>query len=147
MDSRIVTARGALRLGIGLMATFAGLDKFFNLLANWPSYIAPSAVHLLPVSAQGFMHAVGIIELAVGITILFVRPSVGAFVASAWLLLVAGNLVLAGHFDIAVRDIVLAVASFALGELSMLGERVHGTNDASSSPLEVSQHALRTSRL
>jgi hypothetical protein len=118
MDSRIITARGALRLGIGLMATFAGLDKFFNLLANWPSYVAPFAAHLLPVSAQVFMYGVGIIEFAVGMTILFVRPSLGAFVASAWLLLVAGNLVLGGHFDIAVRDVVLAVASFALAELS-----------------------------
>jgi hypothetical protein len=118
MDSRIVTARGALRIAIGLMATLAGLDKFLNLLADWPSYVAPFAAHLLPVSAQAFMYAVGIIEFAVGITILFVRPSLGAFVASAWLLLVAGNLVLGAHFDIAVRDVVLAVASFALAELS-----------------------------
>jgi len=118
MDSRIVTARGALRIAIGLMATLAGLDKFLNLLADWPSYVAPIAAHLLPVSAQTFMYAVGVIELAVGITILFVRPSLGAFVASAWLLLVAGNLVLGAHFDIAVRDVVLAVASFALAELS-----------------------------
>jgi len=118
MDSRIVTARGALRLAIGLMATLAGLDKFLNLLADWPSYVAPIAAHLLPVSAQTFMHAVGVIEFAVGITILFVRPSLGAFVASVWLLLVAGNLVLGAHFDIAVRDVVLAVASFALAELS-----------------------------
>jgi hypothetical protein len=146
MDSRIITARGALRLGIGLMATFAGLDKFFNLLANWPGYVAPFAVQLLPVSAQVFMYAVGIIEFTVGLTILFVRPALGAFVASAWLLLVAANLVLGGHFDIAVRDIVLAVASFALGELSAVHERVRGTNDASV-PQEVTQHAMRASRL
>ena len=118
MDSRIVTARGALRIAIGLMATLAGLDKFLNLLADWPSYVAPIAAHMLPVSTHTFMYAVGLIEFAVGITILFVRPSLGAFVASAWLLLVAGNLVLGAHFDIAVRDVVLAVASFALAELS-----------------------------
>jgi hypothetical protein len=122
MDSRIVTARGVLRIGIGLMATLAGLDKFLNLLADWPSYVAPVAAHLLPVSAQTFMYAVGVIEFAVGVTIFFVRPSLGAFVASAWLLLVAGNLVLGGHFDIAVRDVVLAVASYALAELSAVDE-------------------------
>lgn len=122
MDSRIVTARSALRIAIGLMATLAGIDKFLNLLADWPSYVAPVAAHLLPVSAQTFMYAVGLIELAVGITILFVRPSVGAIVASAWLVLVAGNLALGGHFDIAVRDVVLAVASFALAELSAMEE-------------------------
>lgn len=122
MDSRIVTARGALRIGIGLMATLAGLDKFLNLLADWPSYVAPVAAHLLPVTAQSFMYAVGVIAVAVGITILFIRPSVGALVASIWLLLVAGNLVLGGHFDIAVRDVVLAVASYALAELSAAEE-------------------------
>ena len=118
MDSRIITARGALRIAIGLMATLAGLDKFLNLLADWPSYVAPIAAHMLPVSTHTFMYAVGLIEFAVGITILFVRPSLGAFVASAWLLLVAGNLVLGAHFDIAVRDVVLAVSAFALGELA-----------------------------
>ncbi len=118
MDSRIVTARGALRIGIGLMATFAGIDKFFNLLADWPGYVAPVAAHLLPVSAQTFMYAVGLIEFAVGVTILFVRPSLGALVASVWLLLVAGNLALGGHFDIAVRDVILAVAAFSLAQLS-----------------------------
>jgi hypothetical protein len=118
MDSHIVTARGALRLAIGLMATLAGLDKFVNLLADWPSYVAPTAAHLLPFSAQTFMYIVGIIEFAVGITILFVRPSLGEFVASAWLLVVAGNLTIGGHFDVAVRDVVLAVASFALAQLS-----------------------------
>ena len=30
MDSRIITARGALRIAIGLMATLAGLDKFME---------------------------------------------------------------------------------------------------------------------
>ena len=122
MDSRIVTARGALRIGIGLMATLAGLDKFLNLLADWPSYVAPIAAHLLPATAQSFMYAVGVIEVAVGITILFIRPSVGALVGSIWLLLVAGNLVLGGHFDIAVRDVVLAVASYALAELTAAEE-------------------------
>jgi hypothetical protein len=86
MDSRIATARGALRLGIGLMATLAGLDKFLNVLADWPSYVSPVTAHLLPISAQTFMYAVGVVEFAVGMTILFVRPSVGALVASVWLL-------------------------------------------------------------
>ncbi len=98
------------------MATLAGLDKFFNLLANWEAYVAPIAQQFLPVSATAFMGVVGVIEFTVGITILVIRPSLGAFVASAWLILVAINLVLGGHLDIAVRDVVLAVAAFALGE-------------------------------
>ena len=120
MDSRLIAPRTALRLAIGLMATLAGLDKFFNLLADWPAYVAPVAAHLLPFSTHAFMQIVGLIEFAVGITILFVKPSVGSYVASAWLLLVAANLVVGGHFDIAVRDVVLAVGAFALARLSEL---------------------------
>jgi len=116
MDTRLNSTVTALRIAIGLMATLAGLDKFFNLLANWEGYVAPVAQQLLPISGSAFMGIVGVIEFAVGITILVIRPSLGAFVASAWLILVAINLVLGGHFDIAVRDVVLAVSAFALGQ-------------------------------
>jgi hypothetical protein len=116
MDTRLNGTVTALRIAIGLMATLAGLDKFFNLLANWEAYVAPVAQQLLPISATAFMGIVGVIEFTVGITILAIRPSLGAFVASAWLILVAINLALGGHFDIAVRDVVLAVAAFTLGE-------------------------------
>jgi uncharacterized membrane protein YphA (DoxX/SURF4 family) len=117
MDSELNRAATILRIAIGLMATLAGLDKFFNLLADWQAYIAPVAQQLLPISAGAFMALVGVIEFAVGITILVIRPSAGAFVASAWLVLVAVNLVLGAHFDIAVRDLVLAVAAYTLGVL------------------------------
>ena|SRR2546423_6404370 len=116
MDTRLNSTVTALRVAIGLMATLAGLDKFFNLLANWEAYVAPVAQQLLPISTGAFMGVVGAIEFAVGITILVIRPSLGAFVASAWLILVAVNLVLGGHLDIAVRDVVLAVSAFALGQ-------------------------------
>ena len=117
MDSRLNGPALALRLAIGLMATLAGLDKFFNLLANWPAYIAPIAAQLSPISPSALMGIVGIVEFAVGITILVIRPNVGAYVASAWLVLVAVNLVLGAHFDIAVRDVVLSIAAFTLARL------------------------------
>lgn len=117
MDSRLLAPRTTLRFAIGLMAALAGLDKFFNLLADWQSYVAPVAAQLMPFTPHVFMMIVGVIEFAVGITILFVRPSLGAYVASAWLLLVAANLVLGAHFDIAVRDVVLSIAAFTLARL------------------------------
>lgn len=42
------------------------------------------------------------------------RAATRAYVAGAWLLLVAVNLVLAGHFDVAVRDAVMSIAAFTL---------------------------------
>ena len=44
-------------------------------------------------------------------------PVVGAYIASAWLLLVAANLLLAGYLDVAVRDVVMSVAAFTLARL------------------------------
>ena len=120
MDTRLNGTVTALRIAIGLMATLAGLDKFFNLLADWQGYIAPVALQFRPISAAAFMSVVGIIEFAVGITILLLRPSLGAFVAAAWLILVAINLVFGGHFDIAVRDVVLAVSAYSLGRFEQV---------------------------
>lgn len=95
MNTRLSGTVSTLRVAIGLMAALAALDKFFNLLTNWEGYIAPVAQQLLPFSTTTSMAIVGVIECAVGMTILVIRPSLGAFVASAWLVLVAVNLVLA----------------------------------------------------
>ena len=120
MNSRLMTITMTLRIAFGLMAALAGLDKFFNLLADWESYIAPAAAHLAPMSPGTLMGIVGVTEMAVGLTILFVEPGLGAYVASAWLVLVAVNLILGGHYDIAVRDVVLSVSACALASLSEL---------------------------
>lgn len=117
MDHQLDTRALALRFTFGLVATLAGLDKFFNLLADWTGYISPLAAQLLPVSPAAFMHAVGVIEIAVGIAILGAAPVIGAYVASGWLLLVAGNLLLGGYIDVAVRDVVMSVSAFVLARL------------------------------
>ena len=114
MDARLVTPFRVLRFAFGLTAALAGLDKFFNVLADWGSYVSPVAAHVLPFSIATFMGIVGVVEIAVGAAILMLAPRVGAYVASAWLLLVAANLALGAHFDIAVRDIVLSIAAFTL---------------------------------
>src|SRR5262249_55942767 len=62
--------RVALRIGLGLAAFLAGLDKFVGLLADWPGYLAPVVAGMLPVSPEVFMRAVGVIEMIVGLAIL-----------------------------------------------------------------------------
>ena len=118
MHTRLNTPWIVLRFGLGLTAALAGLDKFFNLLADWSTYVSPLAAQLLPVSTETFMGAVGLIELAVGAAILTGWTRLGAYIASAWLIGVAVNLVLAGYFDIAVRDVVMAFAAFTLARLT-----------------------------
>jgi uncharacterized membrane protein YphA (DoxX/SURF4 family) len=109
----------ALRLTYGLVAFLAGLDKFFNLLANWDAYLAPVVSSFVPLSAGAVMRTVGIIEMLVGILILTSWTRIGAYVACAWLLSIAVNLLLTGsHFDVAVRDVALAVGAWTLAQLT-----------------------------
>ena len=131
MDRRLDAPWIALRYGIGLTAAVAGLDKFFNLLTDWGTYVSPTAAQLLPVSVPTFMGVVGIIELAVGAAILTGFTRLGAYVASAWLLGIAANLALGGFFDIAVRDVVMALAAFTLARLAEVraGAPAHTVND------------------
>lgn len=58
----------------------------------------------------------------VGIAILTAWTRLGAYVASAWLILVAINLALAGYFDVAVRDVVMAIGAFTLARLTEVRE-------------------------
>jgi uncharacterized membrane protein YphA (DoxX/SURF4 family) len=112
-------ARVVLRIGLGLAAILAGLDKFVGLLADWPGYVAPLVAAVLPVSPEAFMQVVGVVEMGVGLAILSRWSREAAWVAMTWLLLVAGNLVLTGRFlDVAVRDIEMALAAFALARLT-----------------------------
>jgi len=117
MNNMLTGRIQALRIAFGVVAMLAGLDKFFNLLANWSSYVSPLAASFLPVSAATFMQAVGVVEIGVGLSILAVAPVAGAYAASGWLLLVAVNLALGGFLDVAVRDAVMALAAFTLAGL------------------------------
>jgi len=108
----------SLRIALGATAFLAGLDKFFNLLANWPAYLSPP-VAALPISATSFMHVVGVIEMIVGAVILLGYTWLGSYVLSIWLIGLALNLASTGrYFDVAVRDAVMAVAAFTLAQLS-----------------------------
>lgn len=118
-DSRLDQGWWILRIGLGVGPFLAGLDKYFNLLTNWTGYISPLALKLLPFSGQTFMHIVGVVEMIVGLAILTRWTRVGAYVASAWLVLIAINLVSTGmFFDIAVRDVEMALAAFVLARMT-----------------------------
>lgn len=117
-DSRLDQAWWVLRIGLGVGPFLAGLDKYFNLLTNWPMYISPLALKMLPFSGSTFMHIVGVIEMLVGLAILTKWTRLGAYVASVWLLLIAINLVSGMFFDVAVRDVEIALAAFVLARIT-----------------------------
>jgi uncharacterized membrane protein YphA (DoxX/SURF4 family) len=109
----------ALRIGLGLGPFLAGLDKFFNILADWGMYLSPLATKLVPVPPDALMKAVGVVEMAVGLAILAGWTRIGGYVAMAWLLAIALNLLTTGGFyDLAVRDVEIAIAAYTLARLS-----------------------------
>jgi len=121
-NERLTTPWWALRVALGSAAFLAGLDKFFNLLADWPSYLSPLTASLLPISSSAFMHSVGVIEMLVGLVVLAGYTRLGGYVAAAWLLCIAINLVTTGrYFDVAVRDVAMAIAAFTLARLTEAG--------------------------
>jgi len=113
----------ALHIGLGLGAFLAGLDKFFNILANWEMYLTPVVTNLVPVSSTTFMRGVGIIEMIAGAVILAGFTRLGGYVVAGWLVAIAASLVTTGMFyDLAVRDVEIAIAAFTLARLSEVRE-------------------------
>ena len=127
MEATLENARQVqqlMRYTYGLVPIVAGLDKFTNLLTDWKNYIAPSVNNALPFSASTFMSIVGVIEIIAGIIVL-IRPRLGGFIVMAWLISIALNLLISGHYyDVAVRDLVMAIGAFSLAKLSVANGRV-----------------------
>ena len=108
-----------LRIVFGVVPIVAGLDKFSNLLTDWTHYLAPVFARMIPFSPHGFMIIVGVIEIVAGIGVLFTPwTRVFAWIVALWLVCISIDLLAAGFFDIAVRDLVMAVTSFCLARLT-----------------------------
>ena len=121
----------ALRLSLGGTAFLAGLDKFTNLLTHWEKYLAPQVRKKLPVSGKTFMYGAGVIEMLVGLGILTGKPKLAAYTASAWLLSIAAELIINGDYDIAVRDVNMAIAAYALARSEGSRQRQEPSGDSS----------------
>lgn len=96
-----------------------GLDKFTNLLTDWPQYLAPWINDLVPGSAQQAMYAVGVIEIVAGLVVA-AAPRLGGPLVAVWLAGIILNLVtIPDFYDVALRDFGLLVAVVALARLSV----------------------------
>ncbi len=109
-----------LKFTYGLVPIVAGADKFTNLLTNWSDYLNPAVAAMLPFSAATFMLIVGVIEIIAGLLV-FIDAQKGAYLVSAWLVLIALTLISSGKYlDVAVRDIVMAIGAYSLAEISKI---------------------------
>lgn len=108
-----------LKVTFGIVPIVAGLDKFTNLLTHWSDYLGNNK-SMLPMDPETFMKVVGVIEIIAGI-IVFTRTVVGAYIVMIWLICIAIQLLVGGHyFDVAVRDLVMAVGAYTLAQLAKM---------------------------
>ena len=134
-DDRLNVAWWALRLGLGIAPIAAGLDKYFNKLTDWTMYLSPLATKVVPVSPANFMHIVGVVEIIAGILVLTRWTRLASYIVMAWLLCIAINLLTMGVFyDLAVRDIEIAIAAFALSQLTAVREACLATAIPANAP-------------
>jgi hypothetical protein len=126
-DSHTNTAWWALKIGLGVGPIITGLDKYFNKLADWSMYLSPLATKVVPVTPATFMHVVGVVEIVAGIIVLSRWTKIGSYIVMFWLLGIAVNLLTMGMFyDLAMRDVEIAVGAFALTQLSTAREQIVG---------------------
>ncbi|MYS93561.1 MULTISPECIES: hypothetical protein [Streptomyces] len=112
-----------LRVGFTVAPILFGLDKFANLLVDWPTYLAPWINDIVPGSAQAAMYAVGVVEIVAGLVVAL-APRFGGWLVAGWLAGIIVNLLtIPGYYDIALRDFGLLLGAVALARLA---QRYHG---------------------
>jgi uncharacterized membrane protein HdeD (DUF308 family) len=112
-----------LALTFGLVPIVAGMDKFTNLLTHWEGYLG-NARNMIPFDPAVFMKMVGVVEIIAGVLVLL-RPLIGAYVVMAWLICIAVQLLMSGHyFDVAVRDLVMAMGAYTLAQLTKMDHKI-----------------------
>lgn len=117
-NDKLISVVNLLKWTYGILAMVAGLDKFFNLLTDWEKYLHPEIVELIPFEPHTFMMMVGVIEIIAGIVV-FLKSSLGGYIVAIWLTLIALSLLATENYiDVAVRDLVMAIGAFSLGQLA-----------------------------
>ncbi len=107
-----------LRFGFTVAPIIAGLDKFFHLLVDWDKYLPSIVNNMTGGRGHQLMLVVGVIEIIAGIGVA-IKPRIFAYVVSAWMIVIIINLLLIpGFYDVALRDLGLALGALALGRLS-----------------------------
>jgi uncharacterized membrane protein YphA (DoxX/SURF4 family) len=107
-----------LRLAFTVAPIAFGVDKFANVLVDWPVYLAPWIDDIAPGSAQDFMYFVGATEVVAGLLV-WIKPRYGAYVVAGWLAGIILNLLThSGYYDIALRDFGLMLGALTLARLA-----------------------------
>ena len=112
-----------LRIGFTVAPILFGLDKFLDWLVDWRIYLAPQFNDLIPGNAHQAMLVVGVIEIVAGLVVAL-KPKFGGYLVAAWLTgIIVNLLVLADHYDVALRDFGLLLGALTLARLATAFDR------------------------
>ena len=116
-----------LRTGFTVAPILFGLDKFFDWMVDWRTYLAPEINDLIPGNAHQAMLMVGVVEILAGVVVAL-RPRFGGYLVAAWLAGIIVNLLLqADFYDVALRDFGLLIGAVALARLATAFDRPQAT--------------------
>lgn len=108
-----------LRIAFTVAPIAFGLDKFFNVMVDWPIYLAPWINDIAPGSGQDLMYVIGGVEILAGVLVA-IKPRYGAPVVAAWLAGIILNLLtVPGFYDVALRDFGLLLGALTLARLAL----------------------------
>ncbi|MBA2306739.1 hypothetical protein H0W26_01240 [Candidatus Dependentiae bacterium] len=128
MNARLLWTYRLLYMTYVLLPIVAGADKFFYNIGLWPLYINPAIPLFLNMSMDAFMKWMGVVEILVGLVVLW-KPALGGRIVTLGVLAIAINVFSTGlHWDVAVRDIIIALGSYTFVVLSEELKYIHNNN-------------------
>jgi uncharacterized membrane protein YphA (DoxX/SURF4 family) len=107
--SQASTVLWILKISYGLFYIVVGIDKYLNMVTNWAKYVHPAILETTNLQAAQLNMGMGVMEIAVGLMMLTKWPRLAAGLMIAALGVIALDLALLGYYDIAARDVLLAV--------------------------------------
>ncbi|MBA3751312.1 hypothetical protein H0X06_00730 [Candidatus Dependentiae bacterium] len=114
MTTKIFLAYRLLYIAYGLLPIVAGADKFLYYIGEWHIYINDAIPAFFNISMQSLLRGMGLTEIIFGVLVLL-KPILGGSLVTLGLIAIALNIISTGtHYDVAVRDIIMAVGSSAL---------------------------------
>jgi hypothetical protein len=115
-----------LRFAFVMLPIIAGVDKFFDVIANWDQYLSGPIASGVGITVHQFMMLFGAIEVVIGFGIA-VFPRAFSYVFAGWMFIVSANLILlGGYYEMVLLNLGLMCAAVALAQLSEVFNPVPG---------------------
>jgi hypothetical protein len=120
MNSKIQFSARLLQYAFGFSLLLIGLDKVsgMNLIVEWGKYVSPLALSVLPIGATTLILSLGVAEIVVGVLFFTRYRKFAARVAIVTLIAIIINLISLGMYDIALRDLLIALSAYVFLTLS-----------------------------